>query len=78
MVPPAIVNPVVTAVGVTPFTDLFVKASAPVIVAKLLESTDPSAFKNCAAVPSFFMIDPAVKFPAITPAPLILKFELAC
>ena len=76
--PPAIVNPVVTAVGVTPLIDLFVNDSVPANVAKLLASTEPSAFKNCEEVPSFLMIEPAVKSPAIIPAPLILKFELAC
>ena len=76
--PPAIVKPVVTAVGVTPLMDLFVNDSVPVKVAKLLSSTDPFAFKNWEAVPSFLIIDPAVKFPPTIPAPLILKFELAC
>ena len=40
------VNPVVTAVGVTPLMILFVNVSDPVSVAKLLLSTVPSAFKN--------------------------------
>ena len=78
VVPPAIENPVPNAVSVKPFIVLFVNDSVPVKVPKLRLSNEPSAFKNCDEVPPCLTIVPAVKLPPTTPAPLMLKLELAC
>ena len=77
-VPPVIENPVPSEENDKPLIVLFVNASVPVKVPKLLLSNEPSAFKNCVEVPPCLTIVPAVKLPPTTPAPLILKFELAC